>query len=150
MEKIHSNNAPIHLWIVHCILILACFRQWLAAWKPISTEYIKSSQVKSLLYRLLHPSDWTTDIDRRSQNSYIASWNGVVSHVAKIGVFGFLFADHKQKQMQTKCIHDLCTPCSISCVYLHAQTAVLMHLMNHGYLDRRKNLNTPNWRLMPE
>ena len=44
--------------------------------------------------------------------------NGIVSHGAQFGVFWYLpttlvFADHTQKQMQIKCVHDLCAPCGV-------------------------------------
>ena len=35
--------------------------------------------------------------------------------------------------------------CSISHVYFHAQTAVYMYLMNHGYFDSGKTQRPPIW-----
>ena len=56
----------------------------------------------------------TTDIEKRSQNSYISPCNGVISHGAPIEGIPSFCQPHTQKQMQTKCVHDLRVPCSIS------------------------------------
>ena len=32
----------------------------------------------------------------------------------------------------------------VFCVFIHTQTTFHMHLQNHSYFDRRKNLNTSN------
>ena len=82
-----------------------------------------------------------TDIERRSRNSYTAPWNGAVSHGTPIGGI-WDFADHTRgnKFKQKASTIFLC----FTRVYRHAQTAVHMHLMNHGYFDCRKNPNTSN------
>ena len=43
------------------------------------------------------------------------------------------------------CPRSLCAMRCFIRLYLHTQTAVRVHLTNHGYLDRGKNMNTPNW-----
>ena len=63
-----------------------------------------------------------TDIEKRSQNSYTATCNGNTASSAmmelQLGVFRF-FSDHThRKQMQTKCVHNLRVPCSISRVFI--------------------------------
>ena len=65
----------------------------------------------------------------------------------QLGKFRFLLTTHTRKQRQTKCVHNLRT--HLTPVYLHAQTAAHTHLLNHGYFDRGKNPNTPNWTPMP-
>ena len=80
-----------------------------------------------------------TDIDRRSQNSYTAPCNGVVSHGAPVGVFGFLSIIHAVTSLHVVWLFML--------VYIRAQTAVHTYLTIHSYCDYGKNLNMPNWSL---
>ena len=107
---------------------------WKHAHVPIPTP-------NSIIWVLITDLDWT------SQTSYTASCNGGVSHKAPIGGIRIV-ADHSHgKQMQTKCIHDLCVFCRHSTpVYLQAQTTGCrwpMHQRNPGYFDCGKNPNTP-------
>ena len=53
----------------------------------------------------------TTDIQEKSQTSYTAPCNGVVSYGAQMGVFGFLLT--MQKQVQNESVYDLRMPCSV-------------------------------------
>ena len=56
----------------------------------------------------------------------------------QLRVFGFLSNTRVNKRKQNALTIFLC-------VYLHAQTAVHTPLTNHGYFDRGKHPNTPNW-----
>ena len=83
------------------------FESWWHVNWPVSTEMKKWVRA--------------TDIQGRSQTSYIAQCNGIVSHEPQIGAI-WVFADHTRKN---KCVQDLGAPCGVSThVYLHAQTAV--------------------------
>ena len=61
-------------------------------------------------------SEITTDIQGRSQTLYTALSNGIVSHGAQIAGLG-VFADHTEKQMQNKCVHDFAL-CGILCMFI--------------------------------
>ena len=84
---------------------------------------------------------YTTDIKRRSRNSYTAQCNGVISHGAPIGGI-WVFVEHTWKQTKSK-MHPRSPHMvrRVTHVYLYAQTA----LTNHGYFDRGRNPNTPKW-----
>ena len=93
--------------------------------------------------------------DRRSQTSYTAPHNGVLSHGAPIGGrHTRVFADHTHL---SKCKENAST-----ILAHHAEFHVSLpsrsdrsrcrwhsHLTNHGYFDHRKSLNSPNWSPMP-
>ena len=78
------------------------------------------------------------DIENRSQNSYTTPCNGVVSHGA--------LADHtrgnKRKQNASMIFARYRR---VMRVYLCAQTAVHTHLINHGYFDRSKKPEYPQF-----
>ena len=59
----------------------------------------------------------------RSQTSYIALCNDVVSHGAQIGGLRVLADYTRKKQTQYKGVHDLCTPCGILCVFMQVTNA---------------------------
>ena len=65
------------------------------------------------------------NIHGRSQTSYTAPCNGVVSHGAQIGDL-WVFADHTRKKTNTKQMHprSLRAERRFTPVNLHAQTAV--------------------------
>ena len=92
---------------------------------------------------LIDINNTATDIERRSRNSYTAPCKCVVSHGALIGGIR-VFADHtcgnehKQNTSTT-----FVRRWRFTHVYLHAQTAIHMHLMNHGYFDCGKNPEYP-------
>ena len=112
-----------------------------------------SARVKWTSMWLVYWSTWrlvgTTDTERRSQNSYTAPGNGVVNHgapIAGIGVFANRAPGNKCKQnASTIFVWHAAFQVWLS----SSQTTVRMHLMNHGYFDCRKTLNTPNWSPMP-
>ena len=65
----------------------------------------------------------------------------------KLGVFGFLSTSattHTETNTNKIRPRSSRTVRCFTCIYLHAQTAVYKHLMNHSYFDRRKNPNTHN------
>ena len=61
-----------------------------------------------------------TDTKRRSQISYTAPYDGIVSHWAEFGVFGFLLTTHT-KQIRPRSLH---TMRRFTRDYLHTQTTV--------------------------
>ena len=80
---------------------------------------------------------------------YTTPCNGVVSHGAQIGVFGFFPTTHKNKRKQNVSMDDLHAPVRrFTFFYFHAQTTVTIRtqLTNYCYMnfDRGKNPNTPN------
>ena len=86
---------------------------------------------KAIPYRKL---SLTTDIEMISQNSYTSLCNGVVSHEAPIAVFRFLpttYVETNTNRMWPRSSH---TMRYFTHVYLHAQTAVHIHLANHSHL----------------
>ena len=67
----------------------------------------------------------------------------------QLGVFGFLLSTHTETNANKMRPRSSRAVGRFTRVYLHAQTAVHMHLTNHGYFDRGKNPNTPNLSPMP-
>ena len=90
----------------------------------------------------------STDIEKRSQNSYTSLCNGIVSHGAPIGGIQ-VFADHAETKANIMRPRSSRAVQRFKCVYLHAQIAVHAHLTNHCYFDQGKNPNTPNLSPMP-
>ena len=67
--------------------------------------------INMLFFKLCIYSVCPTDIEGRSQNSYTALSNGIVSHGAPIGVFKFLDHTHGNKHKQNVLF-------SVSCVFI--------------------------------
>ena len=63
----------------------------------------------------------------------------------KLGVFGFLPTTHTKTNAKQMRPWSWGTVKHFTRAYLHVQTAVHMHLMNHSNFECRKNLNTPNF-----
>ena len=112
--------------------------------------YLKLVHEESTLFSsLLTNCLFTTDIERRSQNSYTALCNVIVSHGAPVG--GILdFADHTRgNKCKAKCVHDLCTPCGVSHMFIFTlrsqfiQTWWITVILMIG-----KPQIPPNWRPM--
>ena len=67
----------------------------------------------------------------------------------KLRIFEFLpreFLPTKQKQTQSKRVHNLCALCSVKCLSSrsdHSSCRWQMQLANHGYFDYEKNPMTP-------
>ena len=71
----------------------------------------------------------------------------IVSHGGPIGIFRFLPTTNvggKGKQSASQSLHTLMR------VYLQAQTALHLHVMNNGYFDCGIKPECPNWSLMLE
>ena len=66
----------------------------------------------------------TTDMHQRSQTSYFALCNGVVSYGAQFGVSMFLLTTHAKTNANQMCSQSSHTIRFFMCVFLHAQTAV--------------------------
>ena len=90
----------------------------------------------------------TIDIHGRSQTSYTALCNGVVSHGAQIGG-PHIFANHTGKNKRKTnapmifahhAAFYVCLSSRSDCSRCSSHT----HLTNRGYFDYRKNLKTPN------
>ena len=101
-------------------------------------------------YRYTAVTHWTCPPSSgRSQTSYTAPYNGVVSHGAQIGCLQD-FTDHMQKQTQNKCIHYFRVPCHgvfYACLSSGSDRSRCRwhtHLTNYGYFDYEgKNPDTP-------
>ena len=76
---------------------------------PLTASWFSEVWLFSCLWWVL-----STDIERRSQNSYTALCNGILSHEAPIGGYSGFCRPHTRKQTQTKCTHDLCAPYGVS------------------------------------
>ena len=85
------------------------------------------------------------DIHRRSRTSYIAPFNGVVSHGAQIGGLR-VFADHTHKiNAPTIFARRAMFYAFLSSCSDRGRCRWHTHLMNHGYFDYGKNPKTPIW-----
>ena len=96
-------------------------------------------------YKLLCFSVMCTDIERRSQNSYMlytTPCNGVVSSGAPIGGIRN-FADHTCRNTNKMYPRSLCAVQHFTRFYLHAETAVHIHKTNHGCFDCGKTRTPP-------
>ena len=85
---------------------------------------------------------------RRSQTSYTAPCNGVISHGTQIGDLWF-FADHIRKNKHNTNVPTISSRCAVfyACLSSHWEPSRCRwhaHLTNHGYFDYWKNPKTPN------
>ena len=62
----------------------------------------------------------------------------------QLGVFGFLTTTHAETKANKMRAQPLRAVQHFTPVYFHAQAAVHTSLLNCGYFDHGKNLNTPN------
>ena len=86
-----------------------------------------------------------TDIQGRSQTSYIVPFYGVVSHGLKLGVFGFLPTTHSKTNASTIFTHRAAFYTCLSSHSDRSRCRWHTHLMNHGYFDYRKTQRPPIW-----
>ena len=81
----------------------------------------------------------STDIERRSQNSYTTPCNGVCQPwSSNWGVFGFLSTTHAETKANKMCPRSLHAVWYFTCLYLQAlMNAVHTHLTNHSYFGKK-------------
>ena len=118
-------------------------------WVPSRALYCYSRMFKTLFNECSKQCDSSTDIQGRSQTSYTALCNGVVSHGLKLGVFWFLPSTHARTQYNTNAStifarHGRFYACSSSHSTDRSRCRWYTHLTNHGYLWLRENPNNPN------
>ena len=95
----------------------------------------------------------TADIHGRSQVSYTAPCNGVVSHWAQIGSL-WVFANHtyKNKRRTNASMILACRAAFCTCLSSRSDRSRCRwhaNLKNHGYFDYRENPKTPNLSPIP-
>ena len=73
--------------------------------------------------------NWVVSIDihGKSQTSYIATCNGVISHGLKLGVFWFLPTTHAKTNAMQMCPWSLRAVQPFTCVYPNAKTTCRWH-----------------------
>ena len=122
---------------VHCSFsskTLQYWHSWTSHWRagvfPLHLQFNHRyrKEIPELLYR---PVQW----HRQPWSSNCSIW-----------VFAGHTSGNKGKQMRP---WSSLTLQHFMRVYFHAQTAMHMHLANHGYLNSWENANTPNWNPTP-
>ena len=154
-EVVHIQMWPLPCQLVHANFVMNHWTKWSKQqvetynWNKKRLVSSNFSCCTSILLPLI--SAKLTDIQGRSQTSYTAPCNGVVSHGAQIGGLR-VFADHTHKNKRKANASRTFTSHAVFYACLSSRSDRCRwrtHLTNQDYFDYVKNSKTPNLSLKP-